>query len=78
MSAKKETAVEWLVKELNDRTQLIPMRYWDDIRSVVEQAKQLEKEQIIEAHSNGKSILPPNENGEQYYSQTFGTNSDGD
>jgi hypothetical protein len=33
--------------------------------------KEMEKEQIIDAHNNGKSILPPNENGEHYYNETF-------
>lgn len=40
-------------------------------KSIIKQAKELEKEQIIKAHKNGKSILPPNENGEQYYNETF-------
>jgi hypothetical protein len=32
---------------------------------------EMEKQQIIDAHNNGKNILPPNENGEQYYNETF-------
>ena len=32
---------------------------------------ELEKQQIINAHNNGKNILPPNESGEQYYNEQF-------
>jgi hypothetical protein len=70
---KKVTAVEWLVNELNQKIGFIPIEKWDMIRDIVQQAKAMEKEQIIEAHSNGKSILPPNENGEQYYNETYST-----
>jgi len=38
---------------------------------LLEEAKEMEKQQIINAHNSGKSILPPNESGEQYYKETF-------
>jgi uncharacterized ubiquitin-like protein YukD len=59
-----KTAIEWLIKIY---LQTKKIDYFD-----IEQAKEMEKEQIIEAHNSGKNILPPNENGEQYYNETFG------
>ncbi len=59
----KQTAVKWLYK-------LSKKRELDKVD--LQQAKAMEKEQIIEAHNSGKNILPPNENGEQYYNETFG------
>jgi hypothetical protein len=62
----KQTAVEWLVSHLNKQE-------WFTYKQIeyIEQAKEMEKQQIIDAHNNGKNILPPNENGKQYYNQTF-------
>jgi hypothetical protein len=62
-----QTAVEWLVEELQR------MQYFigNDMVEAYNQAKEMEKQQIIDAHNNGKNILPPNENGEQYYNDTF-------
>jgi hypothetical protein len=65
----EQTAVEWLFSQ-------IPFE-WSSSRAAHEAlaiAKQMEKEQIMEAHNNGKNILPPNENGEQYYNETFTNN----
>jgi purine-nucleoside phosphorylase len=41
----KQTAVEWLVEELNQKIDFIPMEKWDMIRNIVQQAKEIEKEQ---------------------------------
>ena len=46
----KQTAVEWLIKQLNEKIDFIPMRKWDEIRDMVQQAKAMEKEQIIDAY----------------------------
>jgi len=35
-------------------------------------SKEMEKQQIIDAHNNGKNTLPPNESAEQYYNETYG------
>lgn len=62
---KKLTAVEWLSK----RT-FIPLHE-------LEQAKQIEKDQLIEAYSVGYDIrdnmgsLLTNPTGEQYYNETY-------
>jgi hypothetical protein len=65
MSNKKQTAVEWLVSHLNKQE-------WFTFKQneYIEQAKAMEKEQIIDAYygdSNSQSIL----NGEQYYNENY-------
>jgi hypothetical protein len=71
---KKQTAVEWLVEELNQKIDFIPMEKWDMIRNIVQQAKAMEERQIIDAHDSGyidgqgqKSM-----SAEQYYNETYG------
>lgn len=63
----QQTAVEWLDRWFRDN----PEATHEEGNKALEQAKQMEKEQIIEAHNNGKFVLPPNENGEQYYNETY-------
>jgi hypothetical protein len=59
----KQTAVEWLVEQLkNEGVQYIRM---------YEQAKKMEKQQIIDAYEQGDIQLV---NGKQYYEQTYGGN----
>jgi hypothetical protein len=70
----KQTAVEWLADELT-----LP-EYGDNpqwVLQVIEQAKEMEKEQIIEAHEEG-FYSPPfrmsrRREAEQYYNITFKT-----
>ena len=73
----KQTAVEWFAKELNNWR--IKEFGEDSIigipSEVFEQAKEMEKEQIIEAHEQG-FYSPPvrtsrREEAEQYYNETF-------
>jgi succinate dehydrogenase/fumarate reductase-like Fe-S protein len=45
---KQQTAVEWLVKELNQKIDFIPLDKWDMIRDIIQQAKEMEKEQMID------------------------------
>jgi hypothetical protein len=57
----KQTAVEWLVSELNQKIDFIPMNKWDMIRDIVQQSKQIEKDQIKQAWIDGMrsvSIAP--------------------
>jgi hypothetical protein len=61
----KETAVEFLVDNLH----YLHSTKWDDI---LEQAKEMEKQQICEAYAIGGSpLLGPWEFGEEYYDETF-------
>jgi hypothetical protein len=63
----KKTAVEWLIEQINsakwkwsDRT---------DRNAIIEQAKEMEKEQMKDAWDNGCGYLQ--ENSQQYYNETF-------
>ena len=67
---KQETAVEWLVQQITDGT--IPAR------EAIQQAKEMEKEQIIEAYRMGRTDQQSdkktgtyNRMAEQCYNETF-------
>jgi hypothetical protein len=64
--SKQQTAIDWLEKELKDRYFLI------NSEPLFEQAKQIEKEQIVDAYDT-TSIDELGEflNGKQYYNETF-------
>ena len=69
---KKQTAVEWL-------TQKLPQIQQEGLRDILEQAKEMEREQIMDAYIQGceKGEMFNNENrafttdAEQYYNETF-------
>jgi len=70
MSSKKQTAVEWLVEQIDNKDMgEIPMWIYD----FIEQAKEMEKEQIEDAY---KADLYPcsDEDAEQYYKETYEDN----
>ena len=71
----KQTAVEWLYQHLFPK-QLdgFSKEEWNKIDTAFEQAKQMEKEQIIEAYYEGKEY-GFKEQGEQYYKETYDTNT---
>lgn len=59
----KQTAIEWLVEQFNLQA-YIPH---------IEQAKEMEKQQIIDAYSEGdiNGIMNAEKRAEQYYNETF-------
>ncbi len=64
----KQTAVEWLVNELENH------HVFHDIKNTVayQQAKEMEKEQIMAAYSNnGWNDDDPMADAEQYYNETY-------
>ena len=71
----KQTAVEWLVKELNQKINFIPMDKWDEIKDIVQEAKEMEKEQIIKAYDESNKLLclkcTDFITGIKYYNETF-------
>ena len=77
---KNQTAVEWLVRKVsNELIGEIPMHRWDEIRDVVQQAKEMEKEQIAKAWDDGdyayfcsKIDGKDFENGTEYYKELYG------
>ena len=70
---KQQTAVEWLENELIERYNLI------NSKPLFEQAKEMEKQQIIDAHYIGADEESDNhgymytnkDKSEQYYNKTF-------
>ena len=64
----KQTAVEWLVEEIHKNIDWIPIH-------MIEQAKQMEKEQIETAWHDG--IMGGQcGDSEQYYNETYGGDED--
>lgn len=65
---KSVTAVEWLVEQLSIEHRV----------SLIEKAKEMERQQIVDAFENGYengaclSDEDPIYHGEQYYNETFG------
>lgn len=63
----KQTAIEWLVEQFNE---IHTQRKWKEI---TDQAKEMEKQQIIDAYSEGdiNGIMNAEKRAEQYYNETF-------
>ena len=61
----EQTAVEWLLNEIKAKDWwYLPQSMKDEI---IDQALEMEKEQIIEAYSNGDDNI----SAQQYYNETF-------
>ena len=69
----KKTAVEWLEKELEDYGSNSHLSLdWNTFDELCVQAKEMEKEQIIQAYyQNGWNDNDNEHNAEQYYNETF-------
>jgi len=67
----KQTAIEWLLKEINERNGFIFTIHYEELFN---QAKAMEKEQIMMAYNDGRvnQGLKQNKNSEQYYEETYG------
>jgi hypothetical protein len=67
---KKQTAVEWLVEKLDNvrPTQICSI---ETIKEWCNQAKAMEKEQIIDTY-NKAAAFTLLQIGEQYYNETYG------
>lgn len=64
--AYKMTAVEWLIDKIKDNFCLLPV-------DLIEQAKAMEKEQIIDSANHGANYEnSPYANAEHYYNETYG------
>ena len=65
--ANKQTAVEWLINEIDSN-----LLVTEKVKLAVEQAKQMEKEQIEEAYGIGYTNCEVGiKYREQYYNETF-------
>jgi hypothetical protein len=72
----KQTAVEWLVEEFKEKLTGNNLPNW--VLDVIQQAKEMEKEQIIDSYRDGRSDQQSdrpskfyNRMAEQYYNETF-------
>jgi len=65
----KKTAIEWLINELDYET----ISKFD---KKLLQAKEMEKEQIIDAHNNGygSGYMDEGISPEEFYNETYGDN----
>jgi hypothetical protein len=76
---KQQTAVEWLefmaeeiIRDSGDLGHDFPV-----LMGYIQQAKQMEKEQIINAHIDGQSLVScKDEYAEQYYNETYNNGND--
>ena len=72
---QQQTAVDWLENELSkyDIHKPISLSNWDTLRQLLNQAKQKEKEQIIEAVMYGdiRGKLETYMTAEQYYNENY-------
>jgi hypothetical protein len=78
----KQTAVDWLIEKVNGQSTGLGM-YGMNVRidipaDVIQQAKEMEKEQMIDAWSNGwlndyQSDEDVKNSAEHYYNETFNT-----
>ena len=75
----KQTAVEWLIDQLTETNflWLSGKPEMNKLIKIIEQAREMEKEQIIESYckgsldmSNDENIFP-RETSEQYYNESF-------
>ena len=60
----KKTAVEWLIEKL-------PLIQQEGLRDEIEQAKEMDKEQKIDAFDTGRRKGDWIFDGEKYYNETF-------
>ena len=61
---KKVSSVEWLADQVEDYIGLIPT-------DIIDKAKEMHKQQIIEAYDKGEFNQGCNEDAAQYYNETF-------
>jgi hypothetical protein len=67
---KKQTAVEWFEDQVG-YTSLMALKEWNEI---FEKAKEMEREQIVNAY-NDCEWTGDHEDGEQYYKETYESNT---
>lgn len=79
MNNNKQSSVEWLFEQIARRQgsilQTIP--FYDDNQDLLQQAKAMHKEEIMQTLNDGKfMVVVPKENKslEQYYNENFGGN----
>jgi hypothetical protein len=70
-----QTAVEWFMEKIGEKQPngLYVIDTLQDVQNVFNQAKAMEKEQIIDAFADSRILAITNNcsSGEQYYNETF-------
>jgi len=81
MENKKQTAVEFLIKEFSDILGPLDTKPMQDllIMDAMKKAKEMEKSQIVDAYKNGKwecdkIVMSDKFYGKQYYEEVYGDN----
>lgn len=69
----KQTAVEFIETELRKLNIPINSGIQVSVIRILEQAKEMEKEQIIDAYYYDPNCDEIKDDGEQYYNDTYGT-----
>ena len=73
MEVTKQTAVEWILQYLKN---VKPNEFCsiEKIKELLEQAKEMEKQQIIDAYKQGQYDSEPirETDAEQYYNENYG------
>jgi hypothetical protein len=73
MMKNKQTAVEWLVTELEGEESLVARIVGlKEYNQIVKKAKQMEKEQIMKAFSRNYMYPDDIPASEKYYNETYG------
>ncbi len=72
MESIKQTAIKWIISQIVE-DQTIKAKSMTEWINIFEQAKEMEKEQIINA-VDGFPLNNRNLEGEQYYNETYGGN----
>lgn len=78
MNNNKQTAVDWLKKELEEYGSNSHLSLdWTTFDELIEQAKAMEKKQIMQAvyDSMGTNFDPNMGRAEQYYNENYGGNN---
>jgi hypothetical protein len=77
---KQQTAVEWFYKELknlireSELTDMTPSKFTNKENQLIEQAKEMEKEQIVKGITFFKDRPYEEITAEQYIKETYGGN----
>jgi hypothetical protein len=70
---KKQTAVEWLIEQLECFGNKHELQLsWATVDELVEQAKAMERDQIVEAYWEGACNWDNEKTAEQFYNETYG------
>lgn len=71
MSNNKQTAVEWLINEIDMQYPHINIRWKEQM---IDRAKEMEKQQIIDTYKKAQvlMVMDSSKQAEQYYNEEYG------